>query len=194
MDEECHYTKVLKLISYYRLLSKHLNGSKILNWVLKRNLFKSLQEIFVFLSRKTLDRFFILLRHCFYTSNTYKKAGLNNWFVVSRKNLCSCVQQIKNKHDGGANVFFVSACVTHSLVENATFLRRNKGKSPGNKEAQNLGKIYRHKLLPPHSQRSIYREMKEEITSQKRNYSKPEKTSFKKQNNWTLIKNNSINR
>ena len=36
--------------------------------------------------------------------------------------------------------------------------------------------------------------MKEEITSQKNNYSKSEKMGFEKQNNWTLIKNKSINR
>ena len=43
-----------------------LNGSKnsILNWVLKPNLFK---HFFLCLSKKTLDRFFIILHHCFYS-------------------------------------------------------------------------------------------------------------------------------
>ena len=43
-----------------------LNGSKnsILNWVLKPNLFK---YFFLCLSKKTLDRFFIILHHCFYS-------------------------------------------------------------------------------------------------------------------------------
>ena len=58
---------------------------------------------------------------------------------MPRKNLCSCVQKIKNKHDGGVDVaFFVSACITHSLGERLaalTALLGNKDKSPGNKEA-----------------------------------------------------------
>ena len=74
--------------------------------------------------------------------------------------------------------FFVSAWVIHSLVERVTLLRGNKDKNIGNKDAYNLVKIYKHRLLPPHSQRSMYREMKEEITSQKNNYSKSEKTGF----------------
>ena len=57
-----------------------VNSSKnsILNWVLKLNFFKSLQVLFfVYSSRKTLDRFFILLQYCF----------------------CSCKpQNIQNKH------------------------------------------------------------------------------------------------
>ena len=57
----------------------------------------------------------------------------------STKNLCRCVQKIKNKHDGGADVaFFVSVCVTHSLVERMSvpiMLPGNKDKSPGNVEA-----------------------------------------------------------
>ena len=48
------------------------------------------------------------------------------------------IQKIKNKHDGGADVaFFVSACITHSLVERLSVLTAligNKDKSPGNVE------------------------------------------------------------
>ena len=42
-----------------------VNSSKnsTLNWVLKLNLFKSVQVFFVCLSRKTIDRFFTLLHH-----------------------------------------------------------------------------------------------------------------------------------
>ena len=46
---------------------------------------------------------------------------------------------MKNKRDGGADVvFFVSTCITHSLVERLavlTALLGNKEKIPGNKEA-----------------------------------------------------------
>ena len=59
-------------------------------------------------------------------------------YSISQKNLCSCIQKIKNKHDGGADVaFFVSACFTDSLVERLaalTVLLINKDKSPGNEE------------------------------------------------------------
>ena len=70
---------------------------------------------------KTLDRFFILLHQYFYSCKPQirtKQTGLTISFVTARKNLCSCIQKIKNKHDGGADVaFFVSACFTDSLVE-----------------------------------------------------------------------------
>ena len=82
-----------------------------------------------------------------------KQTCLTNCFVILSKNLCSCVQKIKNKHDGDTLVFFfVSACYSwHSEI--------------------------------PHSQRNIYRKMKEEITSQKKPFiakkkrdSKPKET------------------
>ena len=94
------------------------------------------------MSGKTLDRFFIPLHHCFYSCKPQiriEQTGLAIRFVIPRKNLCSCVQKIKNKHDGGAYVaFLVSACITHSLVERLaalTALFGNKDKSPGNEEA-----------------------------------------------------------
>ena len=63
-------------------------------------------------------------------------------------------------------LFFVSACVTHSLVKRLALLFGNKDKNPMNEEQ--LVKIYTHRLLRPHSQRYMYRKMKEEITSQKK--------------------------
>ena len=94
------------------------------------------------LSGKTLDRFFIILHHCFYFCKPQirtKQTGLTIQFAIPQKNLCSCVQKIKNKHDGGADVaFFVSACITYSLVERPSALAvllGNKDKSPGNVEA-----------------------------------------------------------
>ena len=60
-------------------------------------------------------------------------------YSISQKNLCSCIQKIKNKHDGGADVaFFVSVCITYSPVERLsvlTALLGNKDKSPGSIEA-----------------------------------------------------------
>ena len=68
-----------------------VNGSKnsILNWVLKLNLFKFFQ-VFFYLSRKTIDRFFILLQYCFYSYKhriLKKQKGLTNRFVILRKNM-----------------------------------------------------------------------------------------------------------
>ena len=85
-----------------------VNGSKnsLLYWVFKLNLFK---YFFVCLSRKTLERFFIFLHHwfCSYKPQILTdQTGLTIQFVVLRKHLCSCVQKIKNKHDGGADVAF----------------------------------------------------------------------------------------
>ena len=55
-----------------------------------------------------LDRFFhSFLQHYF---NYYKpqilakQTGLTNRFIISIKNLCRCIQKIKIKHDGGADV------------------------------------------------------------------------------------------
>ena len=93
----------------------------------------------VCLSRKTLGRFFILLHHCFYSCKSQirsKQTGLTIRFAIPQTNLCSCVQKIKNKHSGGTDVaFFVSACITHSLVERLstlTALLGNTDKSRGN--------------------------------------------------------------
>ena len=74
-----------------------------------------------------------------------KQTGLINRFVIPPRNLCTCVQKSKSKHDGGAHVFFfVSPCYSwHSEI--------------------------------PHSQRDMYRKMKKEITSQKKNYSQSKK-------------------
>ena len=69
-------------------------------------------------------------------------------------------------------LFFVSTYVNHSLVERVTLLHSNKDKNPGNEEDYNLVKIYKCKLLPLHSQRIMYCETKEEIPSQRKNYSK----------------------
>ena len=65
-------------------------------------------------------------------------------------------------------LFFVSACVTHSLVERLAVLFGNKDKNSGNEEAQQSMKIYKRRLLLPLSQRNMYRKMKGEITSQKK--------------------------
>ena len=60
-------------------------------------------------------------------------------YSISQKNLSSCIQKIKNKNDGGADVaFFVSVCIIYSPVERLsafTALLGNKDKSPGNIEA-----------------------------------------------------------
>ena len=121
-----------------------VKGSKIsiLNWVWKLIFFKYLQLFFLCLSRKTLDRFFILLHHCFYSCKSQirtQQTSLTIQFAIPQKNLCSCVQKIKNKH-GGADVafFFVSACITNKPVERLsvlTALLGNKDKSPGSVEA-----------------------------------------------------------
>ena len=63
-------------------------------------------------------------------------------------------------------LLFVSVCVTHSLVERLAVLFGNKSKNPVNEEAKL--KIYKRTLLRPHSQRNMYRKMKEEITRQKK--------------------------
>ena len=66
-----------------------------------------------------------------------KQTGLTIRFAIPQKNFCSCVQKIKNKHDGADVPFFVSACITYSLVERLallTALLGNKDKSCGNKE------------------------------------------------------------
>ena len=93
------------------------------------------------MSRKTLDRFFILLHDCFYSCKPQirsKQTGLTIQFAIPQKNLCGCIQKTKNKHDGGADVaFFVSAVITHSLVGRLsafTALLGNKDKRPGKVE------------------------------------------------------------
>ena len=109
---------------------------------MKLNFFIFLQVFFVYLSGKTIDRFFILLHHCFYSRKPQirtKQTGLTIRFVIPKKSFCSCIQKIKNKHDGGADVaFFVFVCIIHSLLERLavlTALLGNKDKSPGNEEA-----------------------------------------------------------
>ena len=117
-----------------------------MNWVkswiefwnpISSSLFK---YIFVCLSRKTLERFFTLLHHCFYSCKPQihtKQTGLTIQFAIPQKNLCSCIQKIKKKkkQDGGADVaFFVSACITYRLVERLsvlTALLSNKDKVLG---------------------------------------------------------------
>ena len=130
---------------------------------------------FACLSRKTLDRFFILLHYCFYDCkpqiNTEQRDSTIR-FAIPQKNLCSCIQKIKNKHDGGADVAFsVSVCNTHSLVERLSALIVLLG----NKDKDGITvKIYKRRLQQPHSQGNKYCKMKEEITSQK-NYLKSRK-------------------
>ena len=121
------------------------------------------------MSRKTLDRFFILLHHRFYSCKPQihtEQTGSIIRFAIPQKNLCSCIQKIKNKHDGGADVaFFVSACNTHSLVERLSALTVLLG----NKDKDSITvKIYKRRLQQPHSQGNTYCKMKEEITSQKK--------------------------
>ena len=97
---------------------------------------------FVCLSRKTLNRFFILLHQCFYSCKPQirtKQTCLTIWFAVPQKNICSYVQKIKNKHGGAEVACFVSACITHSLVERLstlTVLLGNKDKSSRYVEAK----------------------------------------------------------
>ena len=126
---------------------------------------------FVCLSRKIIDRFVILLDHFyFYKPQTCTiQTGLTIWLVIPWKNLCNCIQKIKNKNDSRTDVaFFVFACITHSLVERLTASLSNKDKSHGNKDAQQLVKIWKCRLPLPYPQRNISCKMKEEITSQKK--------------------------
>ena len=86
---------------------------------------------------KTLVKFFILLHNWFCSCKPQictVQTGLTIQFVIPQKNLCSCIQKIKNKHDDGADVV-VSVCGTDSLVERLTVLLGNKTKFPGNEEA-----------------------------------------------------------
>ena len=80
-----------------------------------------------------LHHFFLLYKPQILT----KQIGLTNCLVIPPKNLCSCVQTIKSKHDGGAHVvFFVVACYSwHSEI--------------------------------PHSWKNIYREMKRNYQPEK---------------------------
>ena len=63
------------------------------------------------------------------------KTGLTIRFVIPRKSFCSCIQKIKNKHDGDADVVFLFLWVTHSLMERLTVLVGNKDRRPENEEA-----------------------------------------------------------
>ena len=63
-------------------------------------------------------------------------------------------------------VLFVSAYVTYSLVDRLTVLLGSKTLGTKKHNSQSV-KIYKRTLLRPHFQRNIYREMKEELTSQK---------------------------
>ena len=72
--------------------------------------FQVSSSFFVCLSRKALDRFFILLHHCFHSYKRQpltKQTGLTSRFVIPPKYLCSCVQKIKNKQDSGENIVFL---------------------------------------------------------------------------------------
>ena len=125
---------------YPTTFPQSVNSSKksILNWVLKLNLSKFFQVFFVYLPRKTLDRFFILLKHCFYSYKHQiltKQTGLTIQFVIPWKNLCSCIQKMKNKHGGADVAFIISVCITHSPLERLTLLLSSKDKSPRNEEA-----------------------------------------------------------
>ena len=63
------------------------------------------------------------------------KTGLTIRFVIPRKSFCSCIQKIKNKHYGDADVVFLFLWVTHSLMERLTVLVGNKDRKPENEEA-----------------------------------------------------------
>ena len=108
-----------------------VNGSKnsILNWVLKLNLFKSLQVFFLHVCQQKPKRFFIILHHWFKHQVLTEQTDLTNQFIIQWKYLCSCVQKIKNKHDSGGNVVFLFLRVTHSLVERLTVFLGNRGKT-----------------------------------------------------------------
>ena len=104
---------------------------------------------FLCLSRKTLDRFFILLHHCFYFYNSQictEQTGLTIRFVIPWKHLCSCIKNFRNKR--GADLFFLFLHVaTHSLVERLCYL------------------IIKTKTL---GTKKCFHGMKKEITSQKK--------------------------
>ena len=72
--------------------------------------------------------------------------------------------------------FFISACVTHSLVErliqSSLVLLCNKDKNPENQVAQQLLKIYERRLLQPHSQ-------KKDVSRNDKNYQPKKKKLFK---------------
>ena len=133
----------LQLTGFYpSTFLQPVNGCKTQSWIelwnsISSSLFK---YFFVCLSRKTLDRFFVHLHHFFLllqASNMYRTNRLNYSIRNSTKKTLQLLS--KNKQDGGADVaFFVSACVTHSLVERLsalTALLGNQDKSPGNVEA-----------------------------------------------------------
>ena len=64
-----------------------------------------------------------------------KQTDLTTRFLIQGRNLCSCVQKIKNKHDSGADVLFY-LCVCYSEHgERLTVLLGSKDKNPGNEEA-----------------------------------------------------------
>ena len=92
------------------------------------------------LSEKTLERFFIILHHCFYSYKPQihtKQTGLTIQFKIPQKNLCSCVKKKLKTNMMVVQMFFffVSVCDTHRLVERLTVLLNNKDKNPGNEEA-----------------------------------------------------------
>ena len=120
-----------------------VNGTEnsILNWVLKLSLFKSLQGFFCFFlmfvkenPRQIFHSFtplFLLYKPDLLT----KQIGLTNWFVIPQRNLCSCIQKIKNKNSV-ADVFFsfTYACVTHSIVRDWLCYLVTKTKTLGTKK------------------------------------------------------------
>ena len=117
--------------------------NSILNWVLKLNFFKSLQVLFfVYSSRKTLDGFFIFYTIVFalVSLKTYKTNMLNYSIWNSMKKYLQLHSKNQKQTCWWCRCcfFFVSACITHSLVERLsvlTVLLGNKDQSPRNVEA-----------------------------------------------------------
>ena len=111
---------------YIRLLSKHFStaGKKVgktQSWI----------ESWISISSSLLKYFLLYIclenpRLIFYSFTPLfllykpeiptKQTGLINRFVIPPKNLCTCVQKSKSKHDGGAHVFFLFPHVTHGIV------------------------------------------------------------------------------
>ena len=111
----------VKLGFYRSTFLQLVNGSKnsILNWVLKLNFFRSLR-IFLYVCLENPRQIFYSFTPLFLLYKPQiptKQTGLTNRFVIPPKHLCSCVQKIKRKHDGGAHVVFLFPHITHGIVK-----------------------------------------------------------------------------
>ena len=97
-----------------RFGQKTLSGGVLVSFLFK--------YFFVFLSGKILDRIFILLHHCFYllfkSQIHTKQTGLTIRFVIPQKISATAFKNSKTiTIVVQMLLFFVSLCITHSLVE-----------------------------------------------------------------------------